>query len=135
MSIIPSPWPIAYQHRSYTGEVDAHGNKTRVTDPPEVRMVMSIAQPGRFGSSREIISAENLLREETILMMAVADPTIYSPDDRIWIFPAFDVFGCLIPDSGIAYWVLGNPADDRQGPWPGLLAMFGGVVRCKRVSG
>jgi len=135
MSIIPSPWAIAYAHRHFTGTKDSHGNKKRITDPPEIRMVMSIAQPGRFGASREVISAENLLRDETALMMAVADPTIYYVDDSIWIFPEFDKYGCLIPGSGIAYWIMGTPADDRQGPWPDLLAMFGGVVRCKRVSG
>ena len=134
-SVIPSPWQVVHIPRYIdTAQEDDHGNYPILEDPPVVRNVMSITQFGRRGSSREIISPEFLLRTETTIHIAVSDPTIYEPEDLVLLYPELDATGSYVADTGIAYWVDGVPSDERTGPWPGLLAAFGGVVKLRRVT-
>ena len=134
MSIIPSPWPICHIPRTVdTTTTDDHGNNPIVDGEPVIRYVMSIMQYGRRGSSREVISPDYLLRTETTLMISVADPENYSPEDLVLIDPEIEN-GSYVPESGSAYWVDGLDNDERTGPWPNLLAMFGGVVKLRKVT-
>jgi hypothetical protein len=113
---------------------DEHGNNPIVEKPPVLRPAMSITQFGRRGSSRELISPDYLLRTETEIHMAVADPQTYSSEDLVLLDPEVDDTGVYVPASGTAYWVDGVPNDERRGPWPGLLALFGGTVKLRRVT-
>jgi hypothetical protein len=130
VSIIPSPWPVAHIHRYFSDEEDDHGNFPRVEDPPVIRWVMSIAQ----SRGVEIVGEDLALRTATSLDMAVADPETYHADDHILLNPDLDDNGDYVPGSGLLYWVDGDSSDERQGPWPSLLAMFGGVVKLRRVT-
>lgn len=135
MSVIASPHKIAHIARQFNATVeDEHGNHPTTKDPPVIRRVMSITQFGRRGSSQEVVSADYALRTETTLQMTVADPPTYQPDDQVLLWPELDANDDYVPGSGIAYWVDGEPADDRDGPWPTLLSMFGGVVKLRRVT-
>jgi hypothetical protein len=130
VSIVPSPWPVVHIHRYFSDEEDDHGNFPRVEDAPVIRWVMSIAQ----SQGLEIVNESHALRTATTLDMAVADPPSYSADDHVFIWPELDADGEYVPDTGTLYWVDGDPSDERQGPWPGLLSMFGGVVKLRRVT-
>jgi hypothetical protein len=135
-ALIPSPYAVVHIGRPIdTGDVDPDtGNPQLVPQPPVVRMVQSITQFGRRGSSREVIAAEYLERTETELHMSVADPTIYQPMDQIIVNPTLDCDGNWVTGSGFAYWIDGAPADSRKGPWPAYLKQFGGVVKLRRVT-
>jgi hypothetical protein len=133
-SIIPSPWTVVHIPRAMTGPPDDHNNPTKIASPPVIRKVMSVTQFGRRGSSREVISPEYLSRTETTIHISVADPTVYKPEDQVLVWPDFDENGNYVAGSGIAYWVDGVPSDERTGPWPELLAMFGGVVKLRKVT-
>jgi hypothetical protein len=134
VSIVPSPWTVLHIERSWTGPTDDHNNPTLVESPPVPRKVMSVTQFGRRGSSRELVSPDYVQRTETIIHLAVGDPSLYHPDDQIILWPDFDATGAYVPDSGTAYWVDGLPSDERNGPWPFLLSLFGGLVRLRRVT-
>jgi hypothetical protein len=135
-SVVPSPWVIVHipRHIDLTAEEDDHGNQPIVEGDPVLRPVMSLSQFGRRGSSRELISPDYLLRSETELHMSVANPEVYSTEDLVLVWPQWDDAGNWIPESGTAYWVDGVPTDERTGPWPFLLCMFGGVVKLRRVT-
>lgn len=135
MSIVASPWTVCHIARFIdTTTEDEHGNNPIAEKPPVLRRAMSLTQFGRRGSTREIISPDYLLRTETEIHMAVADPETYSSEDLVLIEPDIDDAGAYVPDTGTAYWVDGVPNDERLGPWPGLLSMFGGSVKLKRVT-
>lgn len=146
-SIIPSPHRIIHIPRAIeTNDVDpATGNPMIADQPAVLRKAMAIVQFGRRGSSRQVMSGEFLDRTETEMHMAVADPTTYKPLDQVIIGPEFnyDVDACMAPPptaadwvvgSGIAYWVDGDPGDDRVGPWPAYLKQFGGTVKIRRTT-
>jgi hypothetical protein len=130
VSVVPSPWPVAHIHRYFSDEEDEHGNFPRVEDPPVIRWVMSIHQQRGL----EIQAESHALQVSTALDMAVADPENYHADDHVLIDPALDDQGEYVPESGTLYWIDGDPSDERVGPWPGLLSMFGGVIKLKRVT-
>jgi hypothetical protein len=133
--LIPSPWTVVHIARWMdTTQEDEHGNDVWMEDPPVVRRAYSFTQFGRRGSSREVMGPEFQERVETILHMACNDTTVYRASDQVILDPELDVDGCYIPDTGIAYWVDGDPTDERIGPWPALLAWSGGVVKLKRVT-
>jgi hypothetical protein len=135
VSIIPSPWTVCHIPRSIdTTTTDEHGNHPIVDEPPVLRKAMSLTQFGRRGSSREVISPDYLMRAETEVHMAVANPDVYSTEDLVLLNPDIDASGNYVPESGTAYWVDGMPNDERKGPWPALLSMFGGTVKLRRVT-
>lgn len=137
MTLIPSPWPVVHIARRQStnpSDEDDHGNLPVVTQSPVVRHAMSIIQHGRNGSSHQIMSAEFVDRTETTIALTVADTTIYAPQDQVLIFPELHPDGTWVTGTGIAYFVDGVPNDERVGPWPGLLKMFGGHVGLRRVT-
>jgi len=135
MSIIPSPWPVVHIARRLNLTVeDDHGEHPVETLTPVVRRAMSYIQHGRNGSSHQVMSAEFVERTETTLGMTVADTTLYEPQDQVFIFPELNPDKTWQVNTGLAYWVDGVPTDERVGPWPGLLKIFGGTVKLRRVS-
>jgi hypothetical protein len=135
-SIFPSPYRVVHIAR-YIDEdqIDPDtGNAAIVADPPVVRKVQSISQFGRRGSSHEVISSEYELRTQTEIHLSVANPEVYAPDDQVLLNAEFTSSGQYVSGTGTAYWVDGNPADSRQGPWPQYLAVFGGVVKLRRIT-
>jgi hypothetical protein len=136
-SIVPSPWTVCHIARVIStnpADEDEHGNYPIQDQPPVLRRAMSITQFGRRGSSREVISTDYLLRTETEVHLVVADPETYHPEDLVLVDPQLDATGNYVPNSGIAYWVDGVPNDERVGPWPFLLSVFGGTVKLRRVT-
>jgi hypothetical protein len=71
---------------------------------------------------------------DTALHFSVDDPSLYSPTDRIFLFPGVDDDGNYVPGSGAAFWIDGLSIDGRQSPFPQLTKIFGGVLEIKRVS-
>jgi hypothetical protein len=133
-SVVPSPWTIIHIARRRNGPEDDHGNKTMVIADPVVRKAMSIQQTLRRASSHEVLGQQYAQRSDTILHIAVADVTPYKDEDQIIIWPEFDGGGEWVRGTGVAYWVDGIPNDERVGPWPNLLAVFGGVMHVRRVT-
>jgi hypothetical protein len=121
---------VAHIHRYFSEDEDDHGNYPRLEDPPVIRWVMSIHQQRGL----EIQAESHALQVSTALDMVVADPESYSADDHVILNVGIDDDGEYVPETGTLYWIDGDPTDERQGPWPGLLAMFGGIVRLKRVT-
>lgn len=137
MGFAPTPHRLAHIRRweDLDAPVDEHGNAPVREDPPVVRRVYSVSQFGRLGvSSREVISAEYEERSDTTLRVAVPDPSVYSPADQVLLWIKVDADGQYVPETGVAYWVDGVPADDRQSPWPSLTRSMGGVVKVRRVT-
>jgi hypothetical protein len=136
MQLIPTPYTVAHIARSLstTGPKDSHGNYTKVSAPAVLRRVQSISQIGRSGSSRAVFTTESQSREETTLQIAVPNPDVYHNGDQVLIDPAVDANGNYVAGSGTAYWVDGEPSDERRGPWPRYLQEFGGVVKVRRVT-
>lgn len=134
--LIPSPWPVVHIARYLDlATEDEHGNNPLVQeDPPVVRWVYSITQFGRRGSSREIMGPEFAERIESILHMACNDPTVYKASDQVILAPELDTLGNWVPESGVAFWVDGDPSDERTGPWPDLLEWSGGLVKLRRIT-
>jgi hypothetical protein len=136
MSFIPAPWPVVHIPRPVeTGDTDPDTNNPQlVPQTPVVRMVHTISQFGRRGSSREVIDAEYLERAETEIHVAVPNPDVYNPMDQVILAPQLDTAGDWITGTGVAYWVDGQPSDERQSPWPNLTRAFGGTVRLRRIT-
>jgi hypothetical protein len=137
MAFAPTPYRLAHIRRweDLNAPVDEHGNAPVVEDPPVVRRVYSVSQFGRLGiSSREVISAEYAERSDTTLRVAVPDPTVYSAADRVLLWIKLDADGQYVAGTGVAYWVDGVPADDRQSPWPSLTRSMGGILKVRRVT-
>ena len=133
--LIPSPWPVVHIARFIDeNTTDEHGNNPVTEDPPVVRHVYSITQFGRRGSSREVMGDEFAERIASVLHMACNDPTLYKHSDQVLVDADFDSQGNWIPGSGTAYWVDGDPSDERVGPWASLLTWSGGLVKLARVT-
>lgn len=143
--LIPSPWPVVHIARwiDTGGDEDEHGNYPLVEDPPVVRYVYSLTQFGRRGSSREVMGPEFAERVESLLHMACNDPTLYKASDQVILDPELDADGNWIQEfddngnmigTGVAYWVDGDPSDERVGPWSTLLDWAGGLVKLRRVT-
>jgi hypothetical protein len=134
--LIPTPYTVAHISRQLDtqGAKDSHGNYQMEEAAPVLRQVQSINQVGRLGSSRAVFTTETSNREEVTLHMAVPNPEVYASGDQVLIGPVLDVDGNYVPGSGTAYWVNGDPTDDRKGPWPRYLKHFGGVVKLRRVT-
>ena len=79
------------------------------------------------------MSADYLLRVETMLEMGVADPSLYSEKDLVTL-GATGVDGNGNPIGGVAFHVEGEPSDNREGPLPLLNKLLGGAVRMRRVT-
>lgn len=134
-SIFPSPYAVVHIARRLDTTVkDSHGNYPMMTSAPVIRRAQSIAQYGRRGSSRAVFTAETQNREEITLLMVVSNPEAYADGDQVLVDPTFDVDGNYVAGTGTAYWVDGSPSDERKGPWPKLLAQFGGLVKLRRVT-
>ena len=130
-----TPWQCVHIVRwEDTTRTDEHGNYLVVEDPPVIRNFYDVSQFGRRGSSHEVMGAEFQERVETILHMSVPEPTLYSAGDGIILYADLDDNGDYVPDSGVLYWVDGDPAEDRMSPWPRLTMQFGGVVKIRRIT-
>ena len=121
-------------HQALTaGASDAHGNPVYSYGTPVARQVQAINEFGRRGSSHEIVSPDFDNRAETVLELAVPDPTVYSVRDLV-IVGATGVDGDGNPIGGTAYHVEGLPSDNRFSPFPLLNNLVGGAVRMRRVT-
>ena len=129
------PTPITIYHRSWlgTGAPDAHGNPTTSLSAPVARKVQSINEFGRRGSSHEVISADYLNRDNTVLEMGVPDTSVYHQQDQV-IIGATGVDSNGNPVGGFEFHVEGTPSDNTLGPLPLLGGMIGGAVRVRRVT-
>lgn len=130
----PSIYPVAHISRRYSTDfIDPDtGNRHLVAADPIIRYAQEISQLGRRSSS-DVISGDFIDRTEESLIMCVDDPDVYDTDDQVIINPDLDG-NEYVPGSGVAYWVNGKPNDQRNGPWPGMFAGFGGVVALRRVT-
>jgi len=140
-----TPWQCVHIARwEDTTRKDDHDNWVVVDDPPVVRNYYDVSQFGRRGSSHQVMGPEFQERTETILHMSVPDPTSYSAGDQIILYATLDqdvdgnyTYSPTTPDgepNGVAYWVDGDPAEDRVSPWPRLTMQFGGVVKIRRTT-
>lgn len=133
-SLIPAPHPVCHIARTISATPDPDtGNYPTVDSPPVIRYVHSYNQTGA-GNSSEVVSPEYAERIQTDLLMSVPDPTVYHPSDQVLINPDVIWPGEYVPGTGTAYWVDGEPTNDKIGPWPHLLTWVGGVVRLRRVT-
>jgi hypothetical protein len=134
VSIVPSPYPICHIRRITSTELDPDTNDPVVVDgPPVIRHAQSLSQLGK-GSSRQIFDVEHLKRIDSEIRLAVAEPSIFAPQDQIILFPEVDQNGDYVAGSGVAFWCDGIALDARQGPFPQLTKMFGGVLALKRIT-
>jgi hypothetical protein len=131
-----TPWTILHivRYEDTTGEKDPHGNWPVVEEAAVPREIYSLSQFGRRGSSHVVMGAEFQERTATILHLAVPDPRLYNSGDQVILWPEFDDQDNYVPDSGVAYWVDGDPSEERMSPWPELTAGFGGTVKVSRVT-
>lgn len=135
-SVIPSPYTVVHIRRTVSDEVDPDtGNDRIIDEPPVVRRVQGISQIGRMrGSSKVVLTGEFLKRVDTALHISVDDPSVYSPDDQVLLYPELDADGNYIAGTGVAFWVDGIPFDGRTSPWPLFTKAFGGMVHLTRVT-
>jgi hypothetical protein len=131
VSTIPAPITVYHKVWTQTDENDSHGNPIIRLADPVPRRVQSIAQ----ADSHEIISpqAAYLSRTETLLNMAVPNPSLYQPKDQV-IIGATGLDNNRNPVGGVAFHVEEIPSDNRLGPLPLLNRMVGGVVQIRRVT-
>jgi hypothetical protein len=140
-----TPWQCVHIVRwEDTTQKDDHGNYPVIDDPPVIRNFYDISQFGRRGSSHLIMGPEFQERAETILHMSVPNPTLYQSGDQIILFAELDKdadgnysYSPFTDDgqpNGVAYFVDGDPPEDRMSPWPRLTMQFGGVVKIRRVT-
>ncbi len=136
ISIIPAPHTVVQIPRTLSALPDPDtGNHEFIEGTPVVRKVQSLTQYyGNHGSSNEVMGADVTERINTEMQMVVADPDTYNPSDLIVIDPKLDDAGAWVPDTGEMYFVDGKPHDERKGPWPQLLSMFGGSVKLRRIT-
>jgi len=131
----PSQYPVAHISRSFSRtELDPDtGNETLVAAEPVIRYAQEISQVGKT-SSADVISGEFTDRVAEELIMSVDDPLVYSTDDQVIINPGVSG-GSYIAGTGVAYWVDGNPNDQRDAPWATYaFKAFGGVIHLRRVA-
>jgi hypothetical protein len=130
---IPTPWPVLHTAKTIDmTQTDAHNNYLIIEGAPVVRYAYSFVQFGRRGSTSQIISPEFLNRTETTLHLAVPNPDAYSSGDGVILGGTVDDEGNY--DGGVAYFVDGDPNDERHGPWPNLTQWTGGTVKLRRVT-
>ena len=134
MGFFNSPYPVVHIARQYDRlEVDPDtGNEILVEADPVVRYAQEVSQGGK-NSSTDVMSGEFLNRVNSELIMCVDNPEVYSTDDQVIIDPVIEG-GEYVTGTGTAYWVDGDPSDQRRGPWPMAFVGFGGVVMLKRVT-
>jgi hypothetical protein len=127
----PSPYPVVHYSRRFSEtQIDPDtGNEYVVDSAPVIRYVQEIAQR----SSDDVMSGEFQGRTVESLIMSVDDPENYSSEDRVIINPVIEN-DTYTAGTGTAYWVNGNPSDQRKGPWSNLFDGFGGVVQLRRVT-
>jgi hypothetical protein len=130
---LSTPWPVLHTSKTIdTTQTDAHNNYVTINAAPVIRYVYSFVQFGRRGSTSQIISPEFLDRTETTLHMACPDPDSYKTGDGVLVGGTVDEDGNY--DGGVAFWIDGDPNDERHGPWPTLTAWTGGTVKLRRVT-
>ena len=134
MGLFPSPYPVAHIARTFDHlELDPDtGNEVLVESAPVVRYAQEISQTGK-GSSSDVLSAEFADRVESTITMSVDDSTVYKTSDQVILFPEISG-GQYVAGTGVAFWVDGEPSDQRDGPWGHMFKGFGGVVTLKRVT-
>jgi hypothetical protein len=134
-SLFPSPHKVCHVPRSYAAETldPDTGNPILMTATPVVRRAQEITQMSK-ASSKDVMSGEFVDRVETTLHMSVDDVGVYSSQDQVIVDAQFDGNGDYVPGTGEAYFVDGNPNDQRGGPWPSLFKVFGGIIILKRVT-
>jgi hypothetical protein len=127
----PSPYAIVHYSRRFSRtETDPDtGNEVVVESAPVIRYVQEIAQK----SSDDVMSGEFDGRTVETLIMSVSDPENYASDDRVIVDPVIEN-GAYVAGTGKAFWINGEPDDERGGPWAGLFSSFGGVVILRRVT-
>lgn len=131
--IIPEPYTICHIARRLDETfTDSHGNHPVKDLDPVIRKAQSLHQGSAYPRSREIVGEEYLDRIDTMIFMAVNDPTLYAAGDQVLLFGTVDEQGEY--QDGTAYWVDGTPTDDRNGPWRKYYKPFGGVVSLRRVT-
>jgi hypothetical protein len=136
LSVIPSPYTVVHIRRVTTDQTDPDtANQVIVELPPVVRMAQSISQIGRLrGSSKNIYNAEFAKRVETEVHLAVADGSLYAPEDSVLLFPELDEDGAYVPGTGVAFVCDGVSYDGRKSPWPLFSKCLGSMVRLRRVT-
>lgn len=136
MPFAPTPQRVAHivRYEDTTNGVDEHGNYPIVDEPPVIRHIYDISQFGRRGSSSIVQGPEFQDRVETTIHLSVPYPELFSSGDQILLDFDVDVNGDYVPGTGIAYWVDGEPAEDRLSPWPRYTKNMGGVVKIRRVT-
>lgn len=134
--MIPTPYPIGHiaRYEDTTADTDEHGNYPVTADPPVIRWIYSYSQFGRRGSSRTVQGPEFQDRTDTVIHLAVPDPTVFAAGDQILLNPQLDAHGDYVDGTGTAYWVDGDPADEEPSPWPRYTAQTGGVIKTRRVT-
>jgi hypothetical protein len=127
-------YPVVHYSRrfSQTQTDPDTGNEYVIESAPVVRYVQEVSQTGR-GSSDDVISGEFEGRTVETLLMSVSDPENYASEDRVIIDPSIED-GEYVAGTGTAYWINGEPNDQRNGPWAKLFNGFGGVVHLRRVT-
>jgi len=130
----PSLYPVCHIARRYDAvEVDPDtGNEIQVVAAPVVRYAQEFSQV-RKGSSSDVLSADFVDRVEETIEMSVDDVSVYATADQVILNPEISG-GEYVAGTGTAYWIDGTPNDQKNSPWPGLFAEFGGVIRLKRVT-
>lgn len=136
MGIAPTPYPIAHivRYEDTSGDTDEHGNYPIVTEPAVIRWIYSYSQFGRRGSSYTVQGPEYQHRTDTVIHLAVPDPTVFAAGDQVILNPGIDDQGNYIDGTGVAYWVDGDPADEQTSPWPRYTTGIGGVCKVRRAT-
>lgn len=136
MPFAPTPYTIGHivRYEDVDGDKDEHGNFPVVEEPLVLRKIYSYSQFGRRGSSRTVEGPEFQDRTDTVIHLAVPNPTVYSAGDQVLLDIELDDDGEYIEESGTAYWVDGLAADERTSPWPKYTNNMGGVVKIRRVT-
>lgn len=138
MQWFPSLYPVVHYSRHFSRtETDPDtGNEYVIEGDPVIRYVQEISQMGK-GSSEDVQSGEFENRTVVTLIMSVDDPQNYSSDDRVIINPVIEN-GQYVEGTGTAYWIYGEPNDQRNGPfrttWSKVFEGFGGVIKLRRVT-
>ena len=134
----PSLYPVVHYARRFSRtEPDPDtGNEYVIESAPVIRYVQEIAQKGK-GSSEDVITGEFENRTVETLIMSVNDPQNYASEDKIIVDPVIEN-GVYVEGTGRAYWINGEPNDQRNGPfwttWSRIFDGFGGVIHLKRVT-
>lgn len=135
--LMPSPWfpslyPVVHYSRRFSRtETDPDtGNEVIIEADPTIRYAQEIVQK----SSDDVLNGEFDGRTIETLIMSVDDPENYASEDRIIVDPVIEN-GAYTEGTGRAYWIYGEPNDQRNGPWSkAMFKGFGGVIYLRRVT-